>query len=406
MFSKKEKNITGYVVEENFTPAKLSGYSPETEYIPTDYKILSRDYKAKFYKALEDKLNPVISKMDKHNSGKELHGIVKAQAAHLREDFNQDAAMIQFQADRIINVKETRNEELEMEKTRLSAERDQNILDMEPLKGYKSQYDIKFFGHTVSIGIIATVIAMIVDMISNFSYLQGIVTMGVLGFFVVILSMAVMSDCSMAALGVLLSKADSVYMNKNIRKVLIVSLLLIFLLSVAAGPMIRFGSMDLQFGEFNASGQLIPKEGDYTLAEIGVTMLTSFLTVATGILSFLFSYDKNREKAILYKSLKMKNLYIDARIEEITTSQEYIKRSIPIVNSYNEKIRETAKQELEAMENGLLAKATLLWAEHIGTPEAIEKASDVIHEVVEISSENLNSETIENPSLKVTKLAG
>lgn len=72
MFNKQEKNSTGYVVDENFTQAILSSYSPETEYVPTDYRIFNHSYKAKFYKSLEERLTPIISKMDKHNSGKEL----------------------------------------------------------------------------------------------------------------------------------------------------------------------------------------------------------------------------------------------------------------------------------------------------------------------------------------------
>ena len=406
MFNKQKKNSTGYVVEENFTPAILSSYSPETEYVPTDYRILNHSYKAKFYKSLEERLTPIISKMDKHNSGKELHGIVRSQVSHLRDDFNQDAALIQFQAERIINVKESRNCELENEKIRLSNERDQNLLEMQPLRNCKSQYEIKIMGYTIPTGLIVTIIAMLVDIISNYAFLQEIVTMGQPGFFVVLLSMAVMSDCSMAALGVLLSKTEHTYINQTIRKALICSLVFIFFLSAVAGPMIRFGSMDLQYGTFASDGNLIPKKGDYTLAEIGVTMITSFLTLATGILSFIFSYDKEREKAVLYKSLKSKNNYINARIDDIVVAQEYIKRSIPIINNYNKNLRETAAKELEAMEKGLLSKATLLWAEHIGTPETFEIASDVINEITEAPSDSLNLETIENPSLNITKLAG
>lgn len=400
----KNKNISGFVVQEEFVPQRLQGYSPETEYIPTDYKILSREYKAKFYSAMEDRLKSLTMKMDKHNSGNELHGYIKTQIKHLREDFNQDAAMIEYQAERIINVKQTRCEELEMEKNRIKAEKEENAREMEPLKGYRAQYDMRLFGKTFSVGLVVTIIAMIVDMIANYSYLQGIVTMDSLGFFVVILTMAVMSDCSMAGLGVLLSKADETYMNKSIRNILFVSLIAIFLLSVAAGPMIRFGSMDMQYGTYDSLGNFVPKESGYTLAEFGTTLVTSFLTVATGLLSFFTSYDKNREKAIRYKELKEKNDDIDVRIENIITAQEYIKRSIPIVVSYNAKEKDTAKNELLAMEDGLLARATMLWAEHVGSPETIEKASETIDEITDESI--TNSDINENYTLKVSEFVG
>ena len=64
-----------------------------------------------------------------------------------------------------------------------------------------------------------------------------------------------------------------------------------FILSVIASVAIRFGSMDATFGTVNAAGEYVGKTS-YNLAEYGVTLVTAFLTTATGILSFAFSLDR------------------------------------------------------------------------------------------------------------------
>jgi len=380
MFNKKKKG-TGYVVHEEYVPARLPGFSKYTEYVPAEYKILNPEYKGQFYRAVDEKLAALTGKMDKHNSGKELHGFIRTQIAHLREDFNHDAAWADYQCERIESLKETQYDKLELEKSRLTGERDNNARKMAPLEGLKAQHEIKVFGRYISLGGIVTLLAMIADTITNFSFLQQVVTMGGAYLFVAVLSMAVMSDCSMSALGIVLSKFEESYMNKHIRTISCIALLAMFILSVAAGPMIRFGSMDIQYGTIDAAGNYIAKESGYSLAEIGITMITSFLTAGTGILSFIFSYDKNKEKAQEYRKLKKENSRIEDRIEAVVTEQNYIKQS-PDVRKLDHDNRVTAMGELQAIENGLLAKATMLWADMTGLPETIEKASETIAELL------------------------
>lgn len=56
------------------------------------------------------------------------------------------------------------------------------------------------------------------------------------------------------------------------------------------------------------------------------------------------------------------------------------------------------------MEDGLLARATMLWAEHVGSPETIEKASETIDEITDESI--ANSDINENYTLKVSEFVG
>src|SRR5699024_3763022 len=92
--------------------------------------------------------------------------------------------------------------------------------------------------------------------------------------------------------GTFLSRRDEEFISKPLYYAICVGLLLMFFLSVVASIMVRWGSMDVTYGTINAAGEFVGK-ASYSLAEYGVTLVTAFLTTATGILSFAFSLDKN-----------------------------------------------------------------------------------------------------------------
>jgi hypothetical protein len=180
-----------------------------------------------------------------------------------------------------------------------------------PLKDKRAQFELKLGKLHLSIGAIVTVAAMIVDAFVNKSYLESVLLQSQVLLIITVICMSVMSDGSMWVLGTLLSRQEEDFMDKRLYCVSVGGLITMFLLSVVAGVMIRFGSMDTIFGTINATGEFVGKDS-YSMAEWGVCLATAFVTTATGLISLVFSVDRSAH-------LVQRRRALEAELETLTS---------------------------------------------------------------------------------------
>ena len=167
--------------------------------------------------------------------------------------------------------------------------------ELEPLKEYKAHNEIQVFGKHVSMGLLINIFAIVSDVLVTYPYLESVVTMGGLFLFVSVLAMAItlrIAVCS--ALGNTWSTDES-FMSKRTRIILSVSYLLAFGLSVVAGPMIKFSSIDQQFGTISDWASLLREKAVYDGGVRYHLEITSFLTAFTGLLCFHFNHNRNQD---------------------------------------------------------------------------------------------------------------
>ncbi len=144
-----------------------------------------------------------------------------------------------------------------------------------------------------------------------------------------------------------------------------------FILSVIASVAISFGSMDASFGTVNAEGEYVGKTS-YNLAEYGVTLVTAFLTTATGILSFAFSLDKNAF-AVSVRERKRKELMKYQEELEPLEKELALLENAPDPQERDDDKLVSARQQIETTRTGLKLFCRKMMSENIQEPGFTEK---------------------------------
>ena len=124
-----------------------------------------------------------------------------------------------------------------------------------------------------------------------------------------------------------------------------------FILSVVASFMMRYGSMDTTYGAINAAGEFVGKDV-YSLAEYGTTLITAFVTTATGLLSFAFSLDKNAYRISVRERKKKELADYQKKLEPLQKELCLIENA-PDPRELDEAKRAAAKANIEALRTGL-----------------------------------------------------
>lgn len=352
MFGRSNNNRESEI-SATFRPATLKSIGERLETVCTPrYKVLDESYLKEQYKKAEDKLISIIDTTDKYSIPSVCDAFVAGQMKSVYADFHDDVALNDYLAHRIEARRRTRHKELYRQRDILSEQIGGFQKAIEPLEGLHSQYELQAGPFRLAIGIPITLAAMAVDGALNYSYLQGILLQSVFLLIVCVACLSVMSDGSMFCLGILLSHRKEEYMNKWLFRTAVVGLALMFLLSVVASCMIRFGSMNVTFGSIDATGQFVGKEA-YTLAEWGVALVTAFLTTTTGLISLVFSVDENAH--LVSRRMKMeKSLYIkEKELETILVEIDSIENaeSPKVLNQARLK---AAEESIEALSDGLM----------------------------------------------------
>ena len=291
--SKKKAGNAASRLSDRYESAILPSYGMGLEtFIPGEYSMNDPAVIEAGYRDAETQLEGIADTCDAHSTGAEGDAFVDSQLRHTAAVMESEIAERDYQVARIRSAWEMRKAAISRSIRKLEEEVAELDARIEPLKDLHTQFNLRIGKRAVSIGVIVTLLAFLLDSVVNYSFLQNYLLTNRNLLAITVATMAVMSDGSMWALGTLLSRRHERFVPKGVFITGCVSLVLCFLLSIAATVMIRFGSMDATYGTVNAAGAFVGK-ASYSLAEYGITLITAFVTTCTGILSFIFSLDEN-----------------------------------------------------------------------------------------------------------------
>ena len=371
MRKKKFKINQGSVLSETYVPASLPAHGLGLDgFVASDYTVNSDAALQQYYKDFDANLGGVLASCDKFTSGNVLDGQVDGQIAHLYCFHQGEAAQRKLQAKRINAERQTRMEELRRRMDSLSEGIRTREESIAPLKDLHPQFELTLGRLRLSYGPIVTVAAMAVDALLNFSFLQGVLLQSLPLLIITVVCMSVMSDGSMFCLGTLLSRKEEKFLPTWLFYLLTVGLSCLFLLSVVAGVMVRFGSMDVTYGTINAAGQFVGKD-TYTAAEWGVSLVTAFLTTCTGLISLGFSVDKNAHLVARRRKWEAEKAAMEAEYEPLVTEYSALEKAVDAA-LLDEAREQAACGNIEALRNGLKLHARKRIAELSGDPEVTE----------------------------------
>lgn len=402
IFHKKDKSQYNELTD-NYRPAYLpsAGLSLET-FATSDYSLNKPDFIQAQYQALEVPAKPVLDSTDKHSNGMEGYSFAETQHKHVKEFFDAEIANCKNQVSRIRGERETRLEELERKAAPITAKIQRLEAEISPLEGLRAQFQLRIGRLTLSIGALVTLVAMAVDALVNYNFLQSFLFSNATLLWITVACMSVMSDGSMWALGTYLSRRKERFTSKTLFITICALLPSMFLLSVVATIMIRFGSMDATYGTVNAAGEFVAKSS-YSLAEYGVSLVTAFITAATGILSFAFSLDEN---AFLVSVREKKKAELEAarsEYNEILREYGLIKRAEdPAVR--DEERRLAAEAQLDVLLTGLKDHYSMLAIQKVNDPDFTEKVCAALSDLHK-GKEDVPDESSEVAAVTVDPIA-
>lgn len=373
--SKKKNAGDCNALQEKYVNASLPSPGQGLEsFVPADYPMNNLEIAEDAYHVAETKLTEVISTCDAHSSGAELDYYIDGQMEHCEAEHEAAIANHENQIERIYGARKMRRKELEREIPKLEEKSAKLQAEIEPLEELRSQFQISIGRYRMSLGIPITILAMIVDSVVNYSFLQSVLLSNATLLMITVICLSIMSDGSMWALGTFLSHKEEKFISKPLFWTICVGLASMFILSVVTSVMIRWGSMDATYGTINAAGEFVGK-ATYSLAEYGVTLATAFVTTCTGILSFAFSVDKNtvlvsvREQK--KKELKQCLAELDAKLNE-----RDLLENAPDPREWDERKRAAAEHQIAAIRSGLKLHCRKLMTLRVSEADFTERMAE------------------------------
>lgn len=351
-FINKKKTGNYNVLTDNYVPAALPSYGQGLEnFVTADYPMNKPEVVAASYHDAETHLDGVIATCDHHSVGTECDHYIDAETEHSYAVHEVAVANNENQITRIHSAREMRKDTLKRKIAVLDERADKLKAEIEPLENLRSQFQIRIGRFTISAGLLITIIAMIIDAAVNYSFLQTVLLSNATLLKITVICMSVMSDGSMWALGTFLSHRGEKFTSKPLFWTICISLASMFLLSVVTSVMIRWGSMDATYGTINAAGEFIGKSS-YSVAEYGVTLITAFVTTATGLLSFAFSLDENAFLVSIRERKKKELALCLAELDPLLNEQALLGNA-PDPRKWDEHKRAAAVHQIEATRTGL-----------------------------------------------------
>lgn len=360
---KKKKETMGFVLEENYIPASLPKYGLNLDgYITGEYCLNSDSFIAGCYTACAEKLEELIQTSDSFTMGETFDAFLDGQIAHVESKHQYDVARHHLQTEHIKSAIAVRKNTLNQRKAILEKEIEKKRKVIEPLQDLNAQYELKLGKWHLQLGVIITLIAVVVDSLLNYSFLEGIILSDGFLLLVTVLGLSVLSDGSMFCLGTILSHRKEKYMSKGLYYTAVAGLSIMFLISAFACVFIKWGSMNVTYGTINVAGEFIGKE-TYSLAEYAATVATSAITSCTGLISLLFSVDENahlvKQRRKLESSLRKDVLEYEPIVMELEALEHANDPGI-----YDKEKRIAAEANLEALKKGLKLYVRKLLALH------------------------------------------
>lgn len=370
----KRKNRAGRcnVLTEEYVPASLPCYGKGLEnFVAGEYSMTKPAVIKEAYNGVEAALGGVIAACDHHSEGSECDHYIDADIEHITAAHEAEVADHENQIARIRSARQMRKAALERMIDPLREKAEKLQAEIAPLEGLRAQFQVHIGSHAFSIGLPITIAAMIIDAAVNFNFLQSMTFSNAYLLMVLVACLSVMSDASMWALATTLSRRREAFTSKPLYYTICASLLAMFLLSVAASFMIRWGSMDVTYGTINSAGEFVPKD-TYSLAEYGMTLVTSFVTTATGILSFAFSLDENGYLVSRREHEKKELARCSAELEPLLNEFALLENA-PDPQERDDRKRAAAEHQIEAIRTGLKLHCRKLMTLRVNDPDFTEK---------------------------------
>jgi hypothetical protein len=129
--------------------------------------------------------------------------------------------------------------------------------------------------------------------------------------------------------------------------------------------------MDATYGTINAAGEFVGKSS-YSLAEYGVTLVTSLVTTATGLLSFAFSLDENAFLVSIREQQKKNLAKCLVELDPLLNERTLLKNA-PDPQVWDQSKRAAAEHLIEANCLGLKLRCRKEMAVHINDPDFTER---------------------------------
>lgn len=390
-FNKKQIKGNQYnVIEEHYVPAQLPTYGMGLEtYVTSDYIMEHRNTLENIYHETEEKLKAVVAVTDRHSMGTEGDHYVDNLMEHIWAAHTASIAEHEKQVVRIKNASSMRMEYLDNKIQNLKQQKEKLENEIAPLQELHSHFQLHFGSKSISIGLIVTVLAMFIDAFVNYSFLQTILLSDAYLLAITVACMSIMSDGSMWALGTLICLRHEKITVKPLFWFVCIGLFGMFLLSVAASVMIRIGSMDITYGTINMAGEFVGKN-TFSLAEYGVTLVTAFVTTATGILSFAFSLDDNTFRISVREKKNEELIQCEAELDVMINEKKLLENA-PNPAERDALKRAAAERHIEALHKGLKLHLRKMMTERIADADFTEKMAASGNEVVNIPVENRNT---------------
>ena len=359
----KKKSGDYSVLTDNYVPASLPTCGLGLEnFVTADYPMNKSEIVEAGYHDAEAYLDGVISTCDHHSAGSECDHYIDAETEHCLALHEAAVANNENQIVRIRSAREMRKATLERKISPLKEKIAKLQKEIEPLESLRSQFQFHIGRFAVSIGLPITIAAMIVDAAVNYSFLQT-----------VLLSNATLLMI-MWALGTFLSHRGEKFTSKPLFWTICVGLASMFILSVVASVMVRWGSMDATYGTINVAGEFVGKES-YSLAEYGVTLITAFVTTATGLLSFAFSLDENAFLVSIRERKKKEQAKCLAELEPLLNELALLENA-PDPQEWDERKRAAAEHQIEANRLGLKLHCRKQMTVRVNDPDFTERMAE------------------------------
>lgn len=370
--NKREEEDYYSVLSDHYVPRKLPSFGARLEsFVTSDYQINDRNNIETAYAFVEEELGQIIQTCDSHVSGEELDQYIDVQIDSYIATVEATEANNKSQVCRINAAQSTRRQELERKIPELEKQIEKLKIEIEPMEALRSQFQIHIGSFQISVGFLVTIIAMVLDAAVNYSFLQNILLSNTTLLIITVASMSLMSDASMCALGVFLSRKDENFTTKKLFMTACIGFISMFLLSVVASIMMRYGSMQQSYGSIDANGNFVGK-GTYSLAEYGVTLMSAFVTTATGLLSFAFSLDKN-VVPVAIREEKKKELKIAMVTKDLYTNELLLLENRYNPKDWDEGKKAAAMHQIESLRLGLKLHCRKLLTIKMNDPDFTER---------------------------------
>lgn len=380
-FKKKNRGDWINVIEENYTPANLPTYGLALEtYVNSDYPLENTTVLEATYNEAEERLESVMAATDLHSMGDEGDPYIDNQILHLWATHTAAIAEHEKQTIRIKNAIEMRIAELNVNIESAVKRKEKLEAEIQPLEGLQPHFQIQVFNQSISVGFMVTMLAILFDSIVFYSFLQNILIVNGLLLTTTTFGMALLSDATSCALGVLISRRNEKYTARPLFYGGCVLLGGLFLASFVLTMLLKLGSMPSSFGTINAAGCFVPKE-TYTLAEWAITISQGLLPACTGGLSFIFSLGDTNYKVTIREKKKKELQQCESELRA-WRGELFLIENAPDPGERDATKRAAAEQHMEALRTGLKLRLRKLIIERNADPEFTEKMASSANALV------------------------